>query len=170
MSQNKLKAREKLEENYSSLIRILEEEKSNYEKEKEIYIKNIEIYNDKITEIKNKRNDILGSNDNFIDENKKNGLIPEKFHEIDILERKQDLYQEILVYLNQNKANISNEFDRHIKECQHMIDKFKNETEAIKQQIWKGEFLEIKINEVTDLKELKKYYKENEKILEKIND
>ena len=163
-----LKAREDLEKNYSLIIKILEGEKSKIEKEKEIYIKNIDTYETKINIIKDKINDILNNNENFIEESKEH-LIPEKYHEKDILKRKQDLYQEIFNYLNEEKVQISNEFDIHIKECQNKIDMFKKEEEFIRQAIWRGEIVEIKINEVTNIKDLKEYYNKNKIILEKLN-
>ena len=163
-----LKAREDLEKNYSLLIKILEGEKSKIEKEKEKYIKSIDTYEKKINIIKDKINDILNNNENYIEESKEH-LIPEKYHEKDILKRKQDLYQEIFNYLNEEKVQISNEFDIHIKECQNKIDMFKKEEEKIRQAIWRGEIVEIKINEVTNIKDLKEYYNKNKIILEKLN-
>ena len=163
-----LKAREDLEKNYSLLIKILEGEKSKIEKEKEKYIKSIDTYEKKINIIKDKINDILKKNENYIEESKEH-LIPEKYHEKDILKRKQDLYQEIFNYLNEEKVQISNEFDIHIKECQNKIDMFKKEEEKIRQAIWRGEIVEIKINEVTNIKDLKEYYNKNKIILEKLN-
>ena len=168
MSQG-LKAREELEKNFSSLIKILEGEKSRIENEKKIYIKSIDIYEKKINIIKDKINDILGDNENFIEENKEH-LIPEKYHEKDILKRKQDLYQEIFDYLNKEKVKISNEYDRHIKECQNKIDMLKKNEDEIKQSIWRGEIVEIKISEVTNINDLKEYYRKNKVILEKLND
>ena len=163
-----LKAREDLEKNYSLIIKILEGEKSKIEKEKEKYIKSIDTYEKKINIIKDKINDILNNNENYIEESKEH-LIPEKYHEKDILKRKQDLYQEIFNYLNEEKVQISNEFDIHIKECQNKIDMFKKEEEFIRQAIWRGEIVEIKINEVTNIKDLKEYYNKNKIILEKLN-
>ena len=168
MSENKLKEREKLEKNYSSLIEILEKEKSNYKEEKEKYLKSINEYEDKIKKIKNKINKITDEQENFINKNKEH-LIPEKFHERDILKKKQELYEEIIDILNTRKDKIFNDLDKYIGECQDKIEKFKMETEKIKNAIWNGETFEIKINEIADLKDLKKYYEINERIIEKVN-
>ena len=155
MSENKLKEREKLEKNYSSLIEILEKEKSNYKEEKEKYLKSINEYEDKIKIIKNKINEIIDEKENFINKDKEH-LIPEKFHERDILKKKQELYEEIVDILNTRKDKIFNDLERYIGECQDKIDKFKKETEQLKQVILNDEILEIKINEIANLKDLKK--------------
>ena len=170
MSQDKLKAREKLEKNFSYLIEILEKEKTKYEVEKNEYLNSIDVYNKKILNIKEKIKEIKEDKQSYRDEKSSEHLLPEKFHQIDILKKKQELYQDIFDYLNNNKDKILRDFDSHIEEFQNNIKKFKMDTEKIKKSIWKGGLIEIKVNEVTDLKELKKYYRENEKILEKIKD
>ena len=170
MSEDKLKAREKLEENFSYLIKILKEEKTKCEEEKNKYLDSIDAYNKKILDIKEEIKEIKEDKQSYIDEKSNEHLSPEKFHQIDILTKKQELYQDIFDYLKNKKNKILRDFDNHIEEFQNNIEKFKKDLEKIKKAIWKGELIEIKVNEVTDLKELKKYYRENEKILEKIKD
>ncbi len=167
MSENKLKAREQLENNFSKLIKVLEKEKSNYDEEKKKYLKSINEYEEKIKIIKIKINEISDDKNNFINENKEH-LIPDKFHERDILKKRQELYEEIVLILNTRKDKIINDLNRYIEECQDKIDVYEKDTKSIKQAIWNGETLKMRINEVIDVEDLKKYYAMNQKIIEMV--
>ena len=167
MSENKLKAREQLENKFSKLIEVLEKEKSYYEEEKKIYLKSINEYEEKIIIIKKKINEILDDKNNFINE-KKEQLIPEKFHERDILKKRQELYEEIVLILNTRKNKVIIDINSLIEECQDKIDNYKKDIEKIKQAIWNGETIKMRINEVIDLEDLKKYYAMNQKIIEMV--
>ncbi len=166
MSQNQLEAREALEKYYSSLIKVLKDEKTNYEEEKKKYNSSMATYKEKIRENRQRINDILTKNESYI--NKPN-LTPESFHEINILEKKQKLYEKIALYLERNNDQILAKLNEHIKKCQNNIDKYNKEIELIKKAIWNEGMLKIKINEVIDLKELKEFYDQNELIVCRFN-
>ena len=166
MTQNQLEARDALEKYYSSLIKVLEDEKSNYEEEKKKYISSIATYKKKVRENQQKINDILSKKESFINEN---NLTPESFHEKNILEKKQKLYEKIVLYLEKNNDQNSAILNEHIIKCQNNIDKYNKEIELIKKAIWNEGMVKIKINEVIDLKELKEYFTQNEMIISRFN-
>ena len=166
MTQNQLEARDALEKYYSSLIKVLKDEKSNYEEEKKKYKNRIDTYKEKIRENRQKINDILEKKESYIN---KTNLTPESFHEKNILEKKQKLYEKIVLYLEKNNDQNSAILNEHIIKCQNNIDKYNKEIELIKKAIWNEGMVKIKINEVIDLKELKEYFTKNEMIISRFN-
>ena len=165
MIQNQLEARDALENYYSSLIKVLKDEKSNYEEEKKKYKNRIDTYKEKKRENQQKINDILEKKESYINTN----LTPESFHEINILEKKQKLYENIVRNLEKNNDQNLVKLNEHILKCQNNIDKYNKEIELIKKAIWNEGMVKIKINEVIDLKELKEYFTQNEMIISRFN-
>ena len=166
MAQNQLETRDKLEKYYSSLIKVLKDEKSNYEEEKKKYTKSIEKYREKIKENLQIIIDINKDTNNFINIT---NLTPEKFYELKVLERKNRLYETIIEKLVEKKEQNWKILDEHIEACQNQIDKLNNELELIKKAIWNEGMLKIKLNEAIDLEELKEYYNRNVIIVSKFN-
>ena len=165
MTHNQLEARDALENYYSSLIKVLKDEKSNYEEEKKKYKNRIDTYKEKKRENQQKINDILEKKESYINTN----LTPESFHEINILEKKQKLYENIVRNLEKNNDQNLVKLNEHILKCQNNIDKYNKEIELIKKAIWNEGMVKIKINEVIDLKELKEYFTQNEMIISRFN-
>ena len=165
MTHNQLEARDALENYYSSLIKVLKDEKSNYEEEKKKYISSIATYKKKVRENQQKINDILEKKESYINTN----LTPESFHEVNILEKKQKLYEQIASILEKNNEQNLVKLNEHILKCQNNIDKYNKEIELIKKAIWNEGMVKIKINEVIDLKELKEYFTQNEMIISRFN-
>ena len=158
-------AKNELEKFYSMIIKELKEEKNFYENEKIQLTNRIKGYQNSINEIDAKMEDIKNKENNYIENNKDNNLLPEYNHKIDILKNKKEFWENIVDNLNSKKDNQLQELDKNIEKCNKNIEKYNSDIERVKQAIYRNGIINIKLNEIIDLKELKKYAMQNENLL-----
>ena len=165
MSNDPETAKRDLEKVYSILIKELEEIKNNYEKEKENINKTIKDYQNIVDKIFDKIKDIENDEKNYIAEKKENNLYPEYSHIVEILGNKKVFYESIVRDLESKKDYKMKELDERIEECKKTIDKYNSDIDIVKQAIYENGLINLKINEIVDLKDLKKYARQNEQLL-----
>ena len=159
-------ARINLNKYYSMLVKELNRHIKYYENEKEEINKCIKEYQDIVYSVDNEINIIKKNKDNFIGKGtEENDLLPEKLHEVQVLDDKRKFYENVVNYLKSKKASKLSEFDVKIDKCKKTIDKYNSDIEIVKQAIWRDGVIKIKIKEIVDLKELNEYVKKNEELL-----
>lgn len=168
MSSEAEKNRKKLEDVYSLLIKEIKNQLEDYEKQKQNIDNEIQKYNNLLSEINNEIKYIKNNNNNYIGgEIEGNKLLPEYSHEIEILNNKNELYKTIINKITKNIDEKKQKLNSKIEECRNKENKFNNDVEKIKKAIWNNDALELKLAEIVDLKELKKFKLENDIILKK---
>ena len=159
-------ARINLNKYYSVLVQELNLHIKYYEKEKEEINKCIKEYQDTVYSIDGEINKIKKDKDNFIGKGtEENDLLPEKLHEVQVLNDKRKFYENVVDYLKSKKDSKLSELETKIDECKKTIDKYNSDIKRVKQAILIDGIIKIKIREIVILEELKEYMKKNEKLL-----
>ena len=168
MSSEAEKKRKKLEDVYSLLINEIQNQIKDYENQKQNSDNEIQKYKNLLYEINKEIENIKNNNNNYIGGKiEGNKLLPEYSHEIEILNNKKEFYNTIISKITKNIDDKKLELNSKIEECRNKKDKFNNDVEKIKNAIWNNDALELKLAEIVDLKELKKFILKNNIILEK---
>lgn len=165
MANNDENAKDELEKLYSILIKELEKEKQYYVKEKDNIIKDIKKFHNIAENIENDIKDIEKKQDNHIGKKLEKNLYPEYNHKIDVLKKKKEFYENIENDLDSKKNDKLQELDEKIEDCKKLIDKYNSDIDSVKQAIWRNGFINVKINEIVDVKELNEYIRKNEALL-----
>lgn len=147
-----------IEKVYSKLISEINEQIHFYQNEKDKLYSDIKKYEKLLKNINTDIEEIKNNENNYIGKNKKNNLLlPEYFHKISTLVTKKKNYKEIIDIIKNNKNIKEEKLNKNIEKCKKEIEKYNSDIEKVKQAIWNNGVLELKLNEIVNIEELKKY-------------
>ena len=162
-------AKKALETIYSNFINEIDKQKQYYDEKKSNLNKNINQYKNRIEELNKQKEKIENEQENYIGQNKDRGrLLPEKDHEKDVIENKIKFYEKIKSDLEKKKNEKEKELNKKISDCIERKDRYDKEKQIIKQAILNKKYMELKIDDIVEIRDLINLKKDNEYIVNHI--